>query len=83
MAWFFYEREGWQIAVDAVSKQDAAQLISRQAYGAKFLGTWSPPRAYTPTTAFTTTKRQEQISAAIQRETEEWKAAGSPGKWWD
>lgn len=68
MAWFWYKRGGWEIAVDAVSRRDADNLISIHAMGAKFTGEHAPPTGakaqYSTATAMTTEKRQAEISNA-------------------
>jgi hypothetical protein len=68
MTWHWYTRGGWQIAVDAVSKQDAAEHIKRHAPGAEYRGEYPPPSMASPSiaTAMTTAKRQEQISNKVR-----------------
>lgn len=85
MPWYAYERGGWQIAVDAVSRQDSARHIKIHATGAVFQGEFTPPTWRNPSTmtAMVTTRRQEIISETIRRENEEWEAAGRPGAWWE
>jgi hypothetical protein len=85
MPWYWYKRGGWEIAVDAISRQDANQHIKRHATGAVFQGEFTPPSMQHPSiaTAIVTDRRQEQISNTIRREQEEWEAAGRPGAWWD
>ena len=70
MSWYWYKQGGWEIAVDAVSHQDAAELIRRYAPEAVYQGQYDPPKppAYSMATAMTTPKRQEQISQKIRNE---------------
>jgi hypothetical protein len=72
MAFYWYKRGGWEIAVDAVSRQDANQHVQRWAYGAVFQGERTPPSMLHPSTAtgMTTPRRQEQIHDALMREYE-------------
>lgn len=67
MTWYSYKRAGWEIAVDATSKQDAAEHIKRHAPGAVYQGELTPPSMMFPSvaTAMTTAKRQEQISNKV------------------
>ena len=67
MTWYSYKRGGWEIAVDATSKQDAAAHIKIHALGAEYQGEYNPPTApnYSTATAMTTAKRQEQISQKV------------------
>jgi hypothetical protein len=85
MPFYWYKRGGWEIAVDAVSRQDANHHIHRWAYGAVFQGEWKPPTMLHPSTAtgMITSRRQEQIHDALVRENEAWEAAGRPGAWWE
>lgn len=66
MPWFLYQRGGWQIAVDATSKQDADKHIAHNAPGAVFQGQFTPSTSYSVATAMTTAKRQEEISARVR-----------------
>ncbi len=63
MPWYAYKRGGWEIAVDAVSKKDAASYIAIYAPGAVSHGEMIPPTSasYSTLTAMTTPARQEQI----------------------
>ena len=67
MPWYHYKRNGWEIAVDAVSRVDANECIKRNAFGAEFKGEWTPGTSWTTETAMTTEKRQEQISSNVRR----------------
>ena len=70
MPWYMYKRGGWEIAVDAINAQDAGATIKVQAPGAQYQGEFTPPSWDHPSmaTAIVSEKRQEQISARIQRE---------------
>jgi len=72
MSWYAYHRGGWQIAVDAMSKQDADALRRREFPDAVYDGEFTPPSMKNPSmaTAFVTARRQEQISETIRRENE-------------
>jgi hypothetical protein len=67
MTWYSYKRGGWEIAVDATSKQDAAEHIKLHALGAVCQGELTPPTApnWSTATAMTTAKRQKQISNKV------------------
>lgn len=65
MPWYAYKLGGWEIAVDAVSKFDAAQHIRINAPGAEYVGEFTPGNiinGFSIATAMTTAKRQEEIS---------------------
>ena len=70
--YYLYKRGGWNIAVDATSHQDAAQMIKRHATGAQFVGTDAgcEGKGYEMFSAFITPKRQEIISAKFRKEQE-------------
>jgi hypothetical protein len=70
MAWFWFKRGGWEIAVDAVSLKDARHHVNIFAFGAVYRGELTPPTMAFPSiaTAMTTSKRQEQIHDALERE---------------
>ena len=65
--WYAYNKDGWQIAVDAISKKDADALIKHQAYGAEYEGVFYPPTMASgktsARTAMVTPRRQEEIHA--------------------
>lgn len=67
MSWYFYKRGGWEIAVNAVNKRDAAEHIKRSAPGAKFQGSWEPLRTYSTVTAMVTWKKQQEIHDELER----------------
>ena len=88
MPYYWYKLGGWEMCVDAVSRQDANQHIKTHAYGAKFQGEYDPPQMaghgqLSTATGMITAKRQEIISASIRHEIEEWEYAGRPGAWWE
>lgn len=65
MPWFLYKLGAWEIAVDAINQQDAAQHIKRHAPGAEYQGPFTPPSMARPSsaTAMTTARRQAQIES--------------------
>lgn len=65
--WYWYQRGGWQIAVDATSKHDADEHIKQQAPGAEYQGNYTPPvTTWSSATAMTTNKRQAEISVKVK-----------------
>ena len=74
MPWYSYQLGGWQIAVDAINAQDAHKHIAIHARDAQYKGVFSPPSMANPSmaTAMTTARRQEQISAAAERDYQEY-----------
>lgn len=73
MAWYWYRRDGWQIAVDATSRRDAQNHIAIHAPGAEYQGEMTPPSMENPSiaTAMTTASRQAEISERIRRQDKE------------
>lgn len=70
MPWYLYRRGGWQIAVDAMNAQDAAQTVRMQAPGARLEGEFTPATWDHPSmaTAIVSERRQAQISERARKE---------------
>jgi hypothetical protein len=66
MPWYSYKLGGWQIAVDAINRQDAAQHIKRAAPGAEYQSEFNPPHmvnTWSMATAMVTERRDAEIRA--------------------
>jgi hypothetical protein len=66
--YYWFQRNHFVLAVDAVSLTDAREYAKRSIPGAEYLGHYPAPG--TPTTACggVTDRRQEQISASLRRQ---------------
>ena len=61
--YYHYERNGWFIGVDAISRSDADEYIKAWAVGAKFIG-YYVPKIKTTATGGITDARKKQIRDA-------------------
>ena len=68
MPWYSYERNGWLIAVDAISQHDAAKFIKVAVPGAQYQGVLNPPlmKSASMATAMVTPERDAQIRSRYE-----------------